>query len=321
MTVDIHTPTDFFEYTAGLLPRADPKRIDVAVLDMNHSWPNIGHDSIVHAIQEAAEHHRPRLVAAGLKVRAISFDVRRKLQMPATPNGQFALYVGTGGPGHLDPRLNDGVAPWSQETRDDPAWEAPLFRLFDAVLGNPRAAMVGVCHSFGLLCRWSGAARAALRERKSAGLQTNVLSPQGIEHPWFSRFAAELPDQTHFQVIDNRLFDLVLEDAAALTPLGFEDESSDVMTMAEFARDAESGMPRVLGVNHHPEIIDREHLLQVLNEKRERGEVSDAWYEERWRTLEKEMRGERETQSRLTSYDTLLAPIRFHIGRLLDERC
>ena len=33
--------------------------------------------------------------------------------------------------------------------------------------------------------------------------------------------------------------------------------------MLELARDAE-GMPRVLGVNHHPEIVDREHILTVL---------------------------------------------------------
>lgn len=319
MTHAIHAPSEFFEYTAGVLPSAAKQRLDVAILDMHHSWPNVGHDSIVRAVMEAAEPFRPRLVEAGVKVRAISFDVRQRMQIPAAPNGQFALYVGTGGPGHLDPRLNDGVAAWTQGTHEDPSWEAPLFRLFDAIMQNERAALIGVCHSFGLLCRWSGAAHASLRERKCTGLQTNVLSEHGVRHPWFSRFAAELPDHAHFRVIDNRLFDLVLDEPDTLVPLGFECDASEVLTMAEFARHEESGMPRVLGVNHHPEIIDREHLLEVLNEKRDRGEVSESWYDERWRTLENEMRGDSETQSRLTSHYTLLAPLRFHIGRLIDD--
>src|SRR5688500_20274444 len=29
------------------IPAADPRAIDVAVMDMNHGWPNLGHDSLV----------------------------------------------------------------------------------------------------------------------------------------------------------------------------------------------------------------------------------------------------------------------------------
>src|ERR1043166_8669873 len=107
---DIHQPHDFFEYVRVVdsVPAAARDRIDVAILDMNHAWPNVGHDSLVHAVLEAAETLRDTLVAAGAKVRVISFDVRRALQIPAAPNGQFRLYVGTGGPGHLDPRKKAG---------------------------------------------------------------------------------------------------------------------------------------------------------------------------------------------------------------------
>lgn len=318
----IHQPTAFFEYVRAEedAPPAARSRIDVAVLDMNHSWPNVGHDALVHAVREIAEELRERLVASGLAIRVISFDVRRKLAIPPLPNGQFSLYIGTGGPGHLDPRQNDGVSEWAQGVAEDPSWEAPLFRLFDAIASHEHAAFIGVCHSFGLLCRWSGAAHAELRHAKSSGMPLNILSPDAAYHPWFARFAAALPDRSHFRVVDNRLFDLVLDRSAALTPLAFEREGTDVLTMAEFARDPAGEMPRVFGVNHHPEIIDREHLLQVLAEKREREEVTQQWYEERSHTLENEMRGEPERQSRLTSHYTLLAPLRFHVERLVMER-
>ena len=316
---DIHQPQEFFEYlrVEDSVPAADPSRIDVALLDMNHSWPNVGHDSIVHAVLEAAEELRERLIAAQKKVRVLSFDVRRRLMLPDSPNGRYQLYLGTGGPGHLDPRENDGEREWSQGIRESDAWEKPLFSLFDDILAHPTAALVGICHSFGLMCRWSGAAHPRLRERKSDGMPLNILSPAATDHPWFARFSGELADGAHFRVVDNRLFDLVL-DGGGITPIAFENESSDNITMAEMSR--LNGMPRVWGVNHHPEIIDRKHVLTVVEEKWQHGEVSRKWYEERLHTLENEMIGENERQSRLTSHYTLLGPLRFHIERLVAER-
>ena len=316
---DIHLRHDFFEYvrTDGSLPPADAQAIDVAVLDMNHSWPNIGHDSIVHALLDAAAQLRPRLIAAGVRVRVLSFDVRRRLVLPPSPDGRFTLYVGTGGPGHLDPRRNDGVSDFAQGIAESDAWEAPLFRLFDDIVAHPAAALVGVCHTFGLMCRWSGIAHVELRGVKSSGLMTNVLSAAAADHPWFAEFGRSLPDGKHFRIVDNRLFDLVI-DGGDVTPIAFEDEHSDAITIAEFAR--EGGMPRVWGVNHHPEIIDREHLISVLDEKRAHGEVSDEWYRERAHTLENEMFGEAEQQSRLTSHYTFLAPLAWHLERIVLER-
>jgi hypothetical protein len=316
---DIHDSHDFFEYVRvdGAAPPAERSRIDVAILDMNHSWPNLGHDSLVHLLLEAAESWRDRLVAAGTKIRALSFDIRRKQVIPGPPDGRFGLYVGTGGPGHLDPRLNDGESEPSQGIRENADWEAPLFRLFDDILSHPTAGLIAVCHSFGLLCRWSGAAHVELRAEKSSGMPTNVLSAAAGDHPWFARFARQLPDGRHFRVVDNRLFDLVL-DGGDITPIAFERDGSGVVTTAEFAR--AGTMPRMFGTNHHPEIVDREHLLRVLEEKRRHGEVTEKWYRERSNTLENEMRGEVEQQSRLTSEYTLAGPLRFHVERLVEER-
>jgi hypothetical protein len=317
---DIRSHYDFFEYADGARPAPAREFVDVAILDMNHSWPNVGHDSLVHAVLETAEEMRETLVAAGLKVRVISFDVRRELQIPAAPNGQFRLYVGTGGPGHLDPRLNDGVSEFSQGIAETTEWEAPLFKLFDAILRSQDAALIGVCHSFGLMCRWSDMAHPELRDEKSSGMPINALTSDGVRHPWFGEFAERLPDGRHFRVVDNRLFDLVLDDARAVDVIASEVDASDVLTMVEFARDAAGTMPRVLGVNHHPEIIDREHIMRVLDEKRAIGEVSERWYHERAVTMRDLFRGEQERQSRLTSEFTLLAPLRYHLRRLVDER-
>jgi hypothetical protein len=319
---DIHERYDFFEYAraADGGTAAAKDRIDVAILDMNHSWPNVGHDSLVHAVLEAAEAHRAALAEAGLKVRVLSFDVRRALQIPAAPNGQFRLYVGTGGPGHLDPRRNDGVSEFSQGIAETDEWEAPLFRLFDAIERSPDAALIGVCHSFGLMCRWARAAHPELREEKSSGMPVNVLTHGGAEHPWFRGFAARLEDGRHFRVVDNRLFDLVPEPGSRASVIAKESEGSDALTMVEFARDASATIPRIYGVNHHPEIIDREHIMAVLEEKRAHGEVSERWYAERADTMRDLFHGEQERQSRLTSEFTLLGPLRFHLQRLIAER-
>jgi hypothetical protein len=316
----IHASHDFFEYVRigdGSAPAASRDRIDIALLDMNHDWPNLGHDSLAHAILEGAETFKDRLSRANTKVRVLSFDVRKRMQIPAAPNGQFSLYLGTGGPGHLDPRKNDGVSEFAQGINESDAWEAPLFRLFDAIQKNEDAALIGVCHTFGLMCRWSGAARVSLRDVKSSGMPLNALTTAAIEHPWFSKFAQQLPDGRHYRVIDNRLFDLMLE-RKDVTALGFESDDSEAVTMIEFARSA--AVPRILGMNHHPEIIDREHLRVVLEEKHANREVSEAWYRERQHTLDDEMTGEKERQSRLTSVYTLLAPLRAHLERLISER-
>jgi hypothetical protein len=97
--------------------------------------------------------------------------------------------------------------------------------------------------------------------------------------------------------------------------------SPEMRQLIEFARDAEDEMPRVFGMNHHPEIIDREHVLEVLNEKRSHGEVSERWYRERADTMTDLLQGENERQSRLTSEFTFIGPLRHHIAQLIEERC
>jgi hypothetical protein len=148
----------------------------------------------------------------------------------------------------------------------------------------------------------------------------NRLSREAMQHPWFEQFARELPDHQHFRVVDNRLFDLILDHPGRSQPIAFEAAGSPALTMVELARDPGGTMPRFMGVNHHPEIIDRDHIMQVLDEKREHGEVSDQWYAERATTMRDLFRDERERQSRLTSRYTLTGPLRFHVERIVRER-
>ncbi|MDP9361294.1 MAG: hypothetical protein M3P29_07585 [Acidobacteriota bacterium] len=54
-------------------------------------------------------------------------------------------------------------------------------------------------------------------------------------------------------------------------------------------------------------------------EKRAHGEVSESWYRERVVML-RDLFGQFERESRLTSEYTLLGPLRFHLGRLIEER-
>jgi hypothetical protein len=89
----------------------------------------------------------------------------------------------------------------------------------------------------------------------------------------------------------------------------------------EFARDRDGVMPRVFGVNHHPEILDRRHQLGLLEAKRAAGEVSQEWVQERVEILTRTYEGE-DSERRLqeTSEATLLGPMRFLLDRQLWQR-
>jgi hypothetical protein len=312
------------------VPPEEPRSVDVAVLDMNHGWPNLGHDSLVHIVQDAACDVLPALEASSLRVRVLSFDVRRRGVVPAPPP-RYALYLGTGGPGHLDPHLNDGVSEGSQGLVEDPSWEAPTFELFDSILAAPGAALLSVCHSFGVMCRWSGVADAVLRPPakggKSAGILENVLTPVAQRHPWFSRLAEELPEHRRLRVVDHRLFDLIPNGSPSpgFLPIGHETQGcggppGDALTMMEFARDERGVVPRVFGANHHPEIVDRSRQRMILELKRERGEVSEDWYLDRRRLLSQYPDDSTDQRLHLTSDFTLLAPLRYFLYRELRRR-
>ena len=316
----------------GPLPIRDPRIVDVAILDMNHGWPNVGHEGVVSAFKDAACEMSIPLAAAGLALRAISFDVRRALQVPATDDDRFAIYVGTGGPGHIDPRLNDGSDPLAQGVVEDPAWEAPLFRLFDAITGRDDAALLAVCHTFGLMCRWldvaNPVARGPEKGGKSEGVLDNLLTDSAREHPLFAAFARQLAPPGRLRVLDSRIYDLIPKARAqgrvaimATETLGVDGPPGDAMTMMEVARDGTGRMPRVFGVNHHPEIVDRANLMGMLKIKLEHGEISKEWYDLRMSTLSAQFPDDRSDRHlHATSEFTFRGPLRFHVTRAVRLR-
>jgi hypothetical protein len=317
----------------GEVPPADPRTIDVAVLDMNYGWPNLGHDSLVLAVMDAACDILPALEDNGLSIRVVSHEIRRSGVVPEGPRGRYALYLGTGGPGHLDPRGNDGFSPGSQGIKEDPSWEARLFRLFDAILEDEQAALLSVCHTFGVMCRWADVATPVLRSPakggKSAGIQENVLTDEGRRHPWFRQLAEQLPEGRRLRVVDHRLFDLIPVPGPppeGFIAIGHETRGvggppGEGLTMMEFARDRGGVMPRVFGVNHHPEIVDRARQMMLLKQKLERGEVTSEWSDERARIMSETQPDDSQDRFlHLTSDYTLLGPLRFYLYRQVRER-
>jgi hypothetical protein len=85
--------------------------------------------------------------------------------------------------------------------------------------------------------------------------------------------------------------------------------------MLEVARTADGTMPRVFGVNHHPEIVNRPRQLSVLRKRMERGEVTAEWYAERAAALTQTIDDRGDDSLRVTSTYTLLAPLRFYLHR------
>src|SRR3978361_296284 len=82
-------PGDVFQYArvedAEALPPADERIVDVAVLDLNCGWPNLGHDALVHAVLETACDLLPVLQETGLAVRAVSLARRAHHMVPWQP--------------------------------------------------------------------------------------------------------------------------------------------------------------------------------------------------------------------------------------------
>jgi hypothetical protein len=312
------------------LPPAEADILDVALLDMHHGWPNLGHDAIVHAVQNIVCDLTPAMRSAGLRVRVLSYDVRRGHQIPEPPSGRHSIYLGTGGPGHLDPRLNDGFAEGSQGIVEDPAWEPRAFALFDAIRADRHAALLAVCHTFGVMCRWLGLADAVLRgpEKggKSSGVVDNVLTDDALTHPWFGRLAPELPAGRRLKILDNRLYDLLPHGAPPPGVLLLSREAlasgeiGDAITAVEIARDAGGVMPRMLGVNHHPEIVNRPRQLTILRKRVERGAVTEEWYAERAKALTDAIDEGGDQLLHLTSSYMFLGPLRFHLYKNLRLR-
>jgi hypothetical protein len=319
--------------SAADLPPADERMIDVAILDMNHGWPNLGHDSLVHAVQDAACDLAPVLEEAGIGIRAISFEVRREHMIPEGPGGRFAIYLGTGGPGHIDPHRNHGSADGTQGIEEDPAWEPRLFALFDGIRDAPDTALLAVCHSFGVMCRWSDVAepvlRAADKGGKSAGILENVLTEEGVRHPWFGQLAEDLPEHRRLRIVDHRLYDLIPPDgplAGGAVAIGHETRGvggpeGNALTMVEWARDGVGTMPRIFAVNHHPEIVDRSRQMLILREKLDRGEVTREWFDDRARVLTETYTDDADDHRlHLTSDFSLMGPLRYFLVRQVRLR-
>lgn len=267
--------------SASDVPARDPSAIDVAVLDMNAGYPNVGHEAIVEIVRDCAAELDADLARTGRRLRVLSYSVRDKHVLPDHAEGRHRLYLGTGGPGHLDPRQNKRER-GSIEIAEDPAWEAPLWRLFDAIAADERTALYGVCHTFGLICRWSGVAEPALRGPEKggpmSGVGTNVLTPEALDHPWFGRLEP-LAAASGVPVLDSRHYDLLPSGTMrpGATAIAFESATDGVgpgeaLTMIEIARDPD-GLPRIFAVNSHPEIGHHERVSELLARLLARGAI------------------------------------------------
>jgi len=292
---------------------------------MNHGFPNLGHSSVLGRLERIGAEERDRLGRSAPEVRVVSYDVRRGLAVPSSAD-RFPLVVGTGGPGALDPRENDGVSRLSQGIAEDPAWEVPLWRFFDALLSRSGCALFGICHTFGLLARWSGFGEAVARgseKGKSAGAVPNRLTPEAEAHPWFGGYY-RTSSGGRVRVLDSRLFDILPSGRGPGTILAWESDDAgkrgEAATMVELDRFAD-GTPRVWAVNHHPEIggaaEQRERLLRLASERN----VGPGWLEERLRALDAfDVSLEVERELRATRAFTFEEPVRAILARALAER-
>ncbi len=276
------------ERTADLPPR-DERIVDVALLDMNCGYANVGHDAIVGLVRDAASEYADDLERDDRRVRVISYAVRDRHMLPDYRASRHLLYLGTGGPGHLDPRRNT-LERGAAEIREDGAWEPALWALFDAIAADENVSLFGVCHTFGLICRWSGIAEPVLRGPEKGGAKsgvgTNVLTAQALDHPWFAKLA-QSEHGPAIPVLDSRYYDLIPTGRMrpGATAIAFEagragERAGDALTMLEIAREP-GGFPRFFAVNSHPEIGAAEDVAAILRRLLASGAIDRKTYDER----------------------------------------
>jgi hypothetical protein len=123
-------------------------------------------------------------------------------------------------------------------------------------------------------------------------------------------------------VLDSRLYDLMPTGSwpgnVRLLAVDCEDDGTpgDAMTMVEVADEPGAAVPRILGVNHHPEIVNRQRQLALLEKKRARGGVNQQWFAERWAALTEPVDDQRDDRVlHLTSSYTLMGPLRAALYR------
>ncbi len=302
------------------LPQPSPDTIDVALLDMNHGYSNVGHDAMIAYLHDLAAEYQDDLEERGRRVRVLSYAVRDRLMIPDHASGRHHLYVGTGGPGHLDPRRNT-VDDGAREIREDPSWEPALWALFDAIFADESTSLYGVCHTFGLLCRWARIAEPTLRGPEKggpmSGVGLDVLTERGRAHPWFDLLVRELPGFV-LPVLESRYYDLIptrTEFPEGMSAIAFESAGEggrgDAMTMFEFARSADGATPRMFAVNSHPEIGTPERVQGLLERLLLRGQISADVFRQRSGLLPV-LRDDRRDQR--------LTVARFVFGDLIDRK-
>lgn len=261
---DKHESVRFFEHlrASSRVPAPMAGWLDVALLETSGA-ASPACAAMVEVVETAAA---LALASPAPALRLISFDAARG-EFPEP--GRFQLHLAAGEPGTPHP---DGH-------------EARCAELLDAIVGDDATAMLATGGLFDLVCRWAGVGAVRMRAERVRGPSVTRLSREAMQHPWFTQFAHELPDHQHFLALDDRITDVILEDAGKTVPVAFEASGASALTMLEIARDREGSMPRFLAMTHHPQ------LTPSSSDRRER---STAQY-------------------------TLFEPLQFHLRRLASR--
>ena len=267
---------------AGDLPPADPRVVDVALLDMHHGWPNLGHEALADVIQSAVCDLREHLVRVGLSVRVISYDVRRGHALPEAPGGRHAIYVGTGGPGHLDPRAQRRPRGLPGHRREPGMGEAAVRAVRRDSRRPARVALRRLPHlRRDVPLAGRGRRRAARPPRRAArapasGTISCARRHAGIRGSRALRRASATASAS-------RCWTIVSSTCLPTGTVPAGRPACSPWTATRTARpatrspwskwrdDSRGAVPRILGVNHHPEIVNRQRQLALLEKKRARG--------------------------------------------------
>lgn len=233
--------------------------IRVAILDMYNNQPGEGMRCIRQLLHRAQSDN-------DVTFEVVEFNVRAENAVPAL---DFDIYISSGGPGSP---LESGEA-----------WEPLFFEFVDKLLAHNEVQenkkyLLGICHSFQLLCRHLGVGTVSKRKSTSFGVLPMHLTTAGHRDPVLHA----LPEP--FYAVDSRDYQVTDIDPRRLEELGASVlciEKKRPHVPLPRAVMAIRFSPEVLATQFHPE-ADGEGMYRYMLTDVRKNQVIEAYGEEKY---------------------------------------
>lgn len=238
-------------------------KINLCIIDMNNGLEN----QAIKSFRKIVDEFSIWLLEQNRKLKIYSQEISiRNQDVDNIPDAD--IYLSTGGPG----------SPWDGKNL---SWEKKYFELLDCIKNNSNKSILGICHSFQLMSRWSGRGDVRLRPQgKKFGIMPVYVTTEGEKSSLFKNFSDRL------FAFEHRDWEVVNYHGPGILAR----ESRDGVSKGEaiLGMEFESN---IHGVQFHPE-AESEGILFWLSKPDKKQEIIDVYGEELFESMIKNLNRE-----------------------------